>query len=61
MKSIYQSKTVWVNSITILVAVAAYFGVNPDVELLDKTASFLVLISPLVNLILRFYTDKKIV
>ena len=60
-KSWYSSKTVWFNVLTILVAIAAYFGWTPDQQLTTNAAGFLVAASPIVNLLLRFLTTKPIV
>lgn len=57
----YASKTVWFNALTILCAVAAYFGWTPDQHLTTNIAGMLVAASPIVNLILRFMTKKAIV
>lgn len=56
----YQSKTIWFNALTILIAVATYFGYTPNQAIADNTASFLVVISPLVNLYLRHKTTQAI-
>ncbi len=58
-KTIWTSKKFWFNAITILVAIAAYFGFTPDQALTDQTATFLVSVSPLVNLVLTMFFTKK--
>lgn len=60
MKPIYKSKTVIFNTITIITVVAVMFGYVPDQELADTTASILIGLSPIINLILRLMTDKGI-
>jgi hypothetical protein len=60
MKPWYQSKTVWVNAITITVAVLATFGITPDQRLTDEIARVLLALSPLINLVLRFFTTKPV-
>lgn len=56
----YQSKVVWVNALTVIVACAAFFGVAPDQRLTDEIAGGLIAISPVINLLLRFVTDKPL-
>lgn len=60
MKKIHQSKTIIFNTLTILVVVATFFGYTPNQELSDTTASILLALSPLINIALRFVTDKKL-
>lgn len=60
MKKIYQSKTIIFNTLTILIVVATFFGYTPDQELADNTTTILLALSPLINLVLRFVTDKKL-
>lgn len=60
MKPIYKSKTVIFNTITIITVVATMFGYVPDQELADTTASILIGLSPIINIILRLMTDKGI-
>lgn len=60
MKKIHQSKTVIFNTLTILVVLATFFGYTPDQELAENTATILLALSPLINLVLRFVTDKKL-
>lgn len=59
-KKIYASKTFWFNSVTILVVIATMFGYTPNQELAESTSTILMSVSPIINLILRFYTDKKV-
>ena len=59
--SFLKSKKFWVNALTILVAICAYFGITPDQNLTDNLASYLVLLSPLINLVMTmFYTKRAI-
>jgi hypothetical protein len=57
----YASKTIWFNALTILCAVAAFYGWTPDQKLTGTVAGMLVAASPIVNLVLRFMTKKAIV
>lgn len=59
-KAWYQSKTIWFNALTILLAVATYFGWTPDQQLMTNVAGFLVAASPFINLALRFFTHRAI-
>lgn len=59
-KSWYQSKTIWFNALTILVAVAAYFGWTPDQNVTSQVSGFLVAIAPLANIVLRLVTKEPI-
>lgn len=56
----YQSKTVWFNALTILIAIATYFGYTPDQQVSTNVASFLVVVSPIVNLYLRHKTTQGV-
>ena len=56
----YASKTVWFNGLTIVIAVATYFGFTPDQTLFTQVSTFLVSFAPVVNLGLRFFTKKPI-
>jgi energy-converting hydrogenase Eha subunit C len=60
MKPLLKSKVVWVNFITVVVSVAAFFDVNVDPTLAEETATFLLLVSPLINIVLRFFTKEKL-
>lgn len=60
MKPIYKSKTVIFNAITIITVFAALFGYAPNEELAETTASILIGLSPIINIILRLMTDKGI-
>lgn len=60
MKPYYQSKTLWLNGVTILVSVASFFGYVPNEALSQQVSTFLLVSSPLVNLILRLYTEQKL-
>lgn len=61
MKSWYKSKTVWFNILTVLVVVASFFGFTPNQELSEEVSGYLLVLSPLINLLLRFITTKGIV
>ena len=60
MKSIFQSKTFWFNALTIITVVATILGYTPNQQLADTTSSLLLSITPVINIILRFYTSKAI-
>lgn len=60
MKSFLASKTVWFNTLSILVVVATFFGYVPNQELMAKVSAGLLMIAPLINLVLRFYTSKGV-
>jgi hypothetical protein len=56
----YQSKTILFNALTIVIAVAAYFGFTPDQAVTLQVSTFLVALSPVVNLVLRFFTTQPV-
>ncbi len=56
----YASRSIWFNGLTIVVAIASYFGWTPNEALTSFVATMLVALSPFVNLILRFFTRKAI-
>ncbi len=60
-KSIFKSKTFWVNAVTILIAIATYFGISPDQALAEKATTFLLAVSPIVNIFLRLVTKQPVV
>ena len=60
VKPWYLSKTVWFNALTVIVAVAAYYGWTPDPKLMNTIAQALVAIAPFVNIFLRFITKQPI-
>jgi hypothetical protein len=60
MKKIHQSKTIIFNTLTILVVVATFFGYTPNQELAENTSAILLALAPLINIALRFVTDKAI-
>lgn len=59
-KNFLASKTFWFNALTIVITVATAYGFTPNQKLTDTVASALVLVSPVVNLILRFFTKKPV-
>jgi hypothetical protein len=59
MKSIFSSKTVWFNALTVLTVIAGGFGYTPDQELVATTGTILLALSPLVNIVLRIWFTKK--
>jgi hypothetical protein len=56
----YASKTIWFNGVTIIVAIATFFGWTPDQAIASAATAFLVAASPFVNLALRFFTKQPI-
>lgn len=59
MKPFYTSKVFWFNVLTVVVAVAAYFGFgnfNPDGNAVELGA----VIVAVINIILRFMTTQPI-
>ncbi len=59
-KSLFKSKTFWVNFLTILVALGAAFGIYPDAELGAQVSSALLVLSPLLNIVLRILTKQPV-
>mgnify|MGYP001558755394 CR=1 FL=1 len=57
-KSLMKSKIVWFNGLTILVTLATFFGYTPNQELSGQVTTFLLLLAPVVNLLLRFITTQ---
>ena len=60
MKSILRSKTVWFNLLTIAVAIGTFFGWAPNQDLAEQVTGYLLVITPAVNLLLRFITDQGV-
>lgn len=60
MKSWYQSKTIWFNVLTIVIAVSSYFGFTPDQAVTSQVSVFLIAAAPIVNIALRFFTTKPV-
>ena len=60
MKSWYQSKTIWFNVLTIIFTTATYFGYVPDQDLATTADTFLLIVVPFVNVVLRSVTNKSI-
>ena len=56
----YASKTLWFNGLTIIVAVATYFGWTPDQSLFQLVSHVLVAVAPAVNMMLRLYTHRPV-
>lgn len=59
-KSIIKSKVFWFNLLTIIVTAATFFGYAPDPEVAQNVTGNLLVASPIVNLILRFFTNKSV-
>ena len=60
MKNFLYSKTIWFNAVTILVVIVTMFGYTPDQQLANQTSTLLVTLSPIINLVLRYFTTKSI-
>ena len=60
LKPWYASKTLWFNGVTIIVAVATYFGWTIDQNLFQTVTTVLLSASPIVNFGLRFLTTKPV-
>tara|TARA_R110000868_G_scaffold312482_1_gene573409 strand:+ start:1511 stop:1717 length:207 start_codon:yes stop_codon:yes gene_type:complete len=60
MKSIFKSKVIWYNLLTIVTVIASVFGYTPDQQVADLTSGILLTLSPIVNILLRFFTTKGI-
>ena len=60
MKEWYQSKTFWFNALTALITIFSFFGYTPNQEIADQTTTYLLVLAPAVNLLLRFVTTKGI-
>lgn len=59
-KSLFKSKTVWFNLLTILIALATYAGYTPNQELAQNVATGLIMVSPVINILLRWVTKQPI-
>jgi cytochrome bd-type quinol oxidase subunit 1 len=59
-KSWYASKTVWFNVLTVVFAIASAHGWTPNAELAESISVFILAVSPIVNLLLRFITKQPI-
>jgi hypothetical protein len=60
MKRVYESKTIVFNLLTIAIVLATFMGFTPNQELAETTSNVLIALSPLINIALRFLTDKGI-
>ena len=58
MKSYLQSKRFWFNALTVVLAVASYYGFSPDPQVTNGVANTLVVASPIVNLLLTMFASK---
>jgi hypothetical protein len=56
----YASKTIWFNGLTVIVAAATIFGWTLNQDLFNQITAGLLAIAPLVNIVLRLYTNKAI-
>ena len=59
-KSWYQSKTVWFNTLTIVLVVAGFLGYTPDQQLTEQVSGALLALGPVINIILRLMTKTPI-
>ena len=60
MKKAIQSKTIWFNTLTALTVIATAFGYTPNQDVAEITTTLLLALTPIVNIILRFVTNKGI-
>ena len=60
MKTIYKSKTVWFNFLTVVIVLASASGYTPNAELSNTVSGALLAFSPVVNLVLRYFTTQGI-
>lgn len=58
MKSSLKSKTLWFNALTVVIVVSTFFGFVPNQDLAEQTSAFLLAASPIINIFLRFLTNK---
>ena len=56
-KSIFLSKTMWVNILTVILIVINRYGVVIDPDLIEPLAVILI---PIANMLLRTVTDKAV-
>jgi hypothetical protein len=59
-KPFYASKTFWFNAFTIVWVGMTAFGWQPDPQFAQQVSNVLLGFAPVINLILRFLTDKGI-
>lgn len=59
-KSVFQSKTMWVNIITIVIALGAHYGIVPDQMMGDQIAKGIIAISPVLNMFMRLITKDAV-
>lgn len=60
MKPASKSKTIIFNTLTIVVVIATMFGYVPDQDLAETTSGILLVLSPIINLVLRYFTTEPI-
>ena len=60
MKNILKSRTIWDNGITAVVTILTFFQYTPNQELAEMLTGFLLVTSPLRNIIWRYLTTKAI-
>lgn len=60
MKKWYQSKTIWFNSLTIIVAFATFMGYTPNEQLANDVTGVLLISAPVINMVLRAITKKEV-
>jgi hypothetical protein len=59
-KSIITSKTFWFNALTVLVTVASVFGYSSDPALAQRVIDIMVVITPIINIVLRLVTRQPV-
>jgi hypothetical protein len=57
----YRSKTVWFNALTVLTTLAAMHGWTPNDALMSDVTAAVLVLSPLVNIFLRFITRRPLI
>lgn len=60
MKSIFESKVFWANALTVLIVLAGAFGITPNQVLMHNLGALLLTISPVINIVLRFFTSQPV-
>ena len=60
VKSIFKSKVLWVNFITIVAVLATHYGITPNQEVADQVTKTLIYLSPVLNAALRFVTKDAV-
>lgn len=59
-KSIFQSKTLWLNAVTVVAAVVGFLAAHPVIAAHPQWVAGLVAAQAVVNILLRLVTDTPI-